>query len=239
MTRTWRAGLCAAGAMLLLAGCQRASETSLYGHWRAEQLRVQSLLLPIGPDLEISAHELYVPATATRLAVEGAERDGDEVTLHFKAGLGWTFRLVSDQRMVIDVPLLGPVYYQRVNTGPTAAAIPPADVTSTVAASASLAPSTSKVAAVAPTLPAMASNERQIPPSATPAAARPLLVQNDDGPLASAQSALHRGDSDTALREIDQALRTQRTNALAVQAHPNLKGLHEDPRFQALMGRYR
>lgn len=227
MLRIVLVGAWAAGLALLLAACGRPAEPSLNGHWRAEQLQVHSLLLPIGPNLIISDHELFVPATDTRLHIQAVERRGNEVRLQFKAGLGWIFYLESAQRMAIDVPLLGVIHYRRVtdtqHAAPVGRAVAQATQRPTPVAASTVVPPHG-AAAVTPVVAARA--PRDAPTSRDSVSAMP-----------EAMAALQMGDTNAAIRHLDLALRKRHVDAAIIRDDPRWAHLRHDIRYQALMAR--
>lgn len=251
----------------LLQGCSEPARPTIVGHWRAENFQMQGLGLPIGPELDITDKELAVSGTDIRVPVERVAFKDKEVTLSFPLGVSLSFHVESASRMFVDLPMIGPIYYQKV----------PATVAGTPEPARDAAPATPvRSAAVAPlappanaTNPGAAADKPPAPPAATTAglgAPRDELVKfartslargnlNEAGqalaqlatldarypPLLLEQAALAAAlsDADAAIRYLDSALKAGFRPVSAIESDPRLAMLQSDSRFKALTARYR
>lgn len=104
-------------AIACLAGCSKNHQADILGHWQAESYKLQSLNLPIGPDLVINQQELK--ALDTAVPIRSIAGSGDEVVLGIAPGVGLSFYFENRDRMYFDVPFAGKIYYDRVSPAPT------------------------------------------------------------------------------------------------------------------------
>ncbi|RQW26588.1 hypothetical protein EHS17_09345 [Rhodobacteraceae bacterium CH30] len=96
-----------------LAACSENNPARLQGHWRAEKLKVQSLNIPLAPELIINEHNVRMPDMDMVFPVSSMSANGDEIVVDFPLGFGVSFYLENPDRMYVDVPLAGKVYYRR------------------------------------------------------------------------------------------------------------------------------
>lgn len=195
---------------LALAACAKEDGGRIVGTWRAERLEVMSLKLPVGPELRISRDALTT-AGDVRIPIAGISQDGDEVTLDTDAMVGMTFYFVEADRMYLDLPLLGRVYYRRVadRAGPAPVAVQaPAPVPQ------------------APALPPVRQAD-----TLPPAAAYPQEY-------AQALALLKQGDRDGAVRSLNNAFGKGFRDLGLLARTPEFDVLASDPRYQALLARY-
>lgn len=215
---------------MLLAACSPEPAPSIDGHWKAEDLRVQSLVLPIGPELLISERDITVPSLATTLQYEERVLEGNAITLRFALGPGLTFHLESRDRMFIDVPFVGKVFYRRI--GDVAPRVP----TSNTSAPKAMSGASSIDPQAANSLPP---DKTEIP-TAGASLGTPPPQATDTGRrnLDAAFAALQQGDPDTAIRVLDQALSSGHIAVGDLAADPRWHSLAGDIRFKALLVRH-
>lgn len=253
-------------ATLAGVGCSNGdSGPPITGNWEAEDLRIDSLMVPIGPRLEISQTEVVIPALETRLPIVAIERPSrDEVTLRFPL-LGWTVYFDSADRIHMDVPLMGRVYYRRVDQGGGASPSPALSGTPSLSRNLPQALDTSSGASEVlkdlvgskspPTHTSSAAKadlvaELELVPAsmargefdtaeASISAARVAGTSDSEIALERVCLALLRGDPDTALRSLSEALQSGLLKWSAVEREPRLAPLAQDVRFQALLARHR
>jgi hypothetical protein len=208
--------LCGLG-LALLAACNSSEPERIIGHWEAENFKLDGIGLPIGPQLDIDAGTLRVGGTAMSLPITRMEGQRDEVRLVVPGGVDLTFRFDSRDRMHIDLPLLGAVYYQRRAAAPAAAAPVPAPAPAPAPESATVAQ------------PVLSPGPAALPLPATPA----------DASFARAATLAQGHDADGALRELEQALRQGYRNWTQLDGSAPLQALRDDPRYDAMMARWR
>jgi hypothetical protein len=129
---------------LSLVGCSKPDGPSIVGHWRAERVQVLSAHLPIGPDFMVSEHELASPDAEVRIPIEAIETKRNEAIVDFAYGVGLSFYFDGPDRMYVEVPLAGKLYYRRIKDGSGSGSV-------TQAATASRAASTPPAMNSAPT----------------------------------------------------------------------------------------
>lgn len=117
----------------LLSGCMDDNSATIQGHWKAERLKVQSLSVPIGPELVVGDKDVYVRELDVRFPILSFSSHGEEVLVEFPLGLGISFYLENPNRMYVDVPLAGKIFYRRVETSGTSVPVK-INVSSAVAA---------------------------------------------------------------------------------------------------------
>ena len=220
MTR-WRQAARAALAMALvlaIQGCAKQDGSRILGHWRAERLAVMSLKLPVGPELHITRDRLASADNEIALPIATITQDGDEVTLE-TAPVGLSFHFVEPDRMYVELPFVGKIYYRRVaDTPPEAAAQGPAP-----AAQASV--------------PAPAAPAAPVRPVAEPAPVAPTAAPGEQY-YHQALASARQGDDDGALRHLHRAFGAGFSGAGRVAASPEFAHLRTDVRLQVLLSRY-
>ena len=256
-------------SVALLQACSEQAKPTIVGHWRAENFRVQGLGLPLGPELKISDKELAVIGTDLRVPVQRIEVRGSEVTLSFPLNLSLSFHFESADRIYVDLPLVGPIYYSKVSTvvaarpaGPPPApshqvASPP--TTPMIAAQSALAPVDTTADSPARRLTTTPANEPLGDPrdalvrvsqlniakgnldEAEQALAQAAALDANYPPMMVEQAALAaaKRDADTALRHLHGALRAGFRPVSALDADPRLAALRDDSRFKAMTAGYR
>jgi hypothetical protein len=171
------------------------------------------------------------------------DANGDSVTLVVPAGIDLTFHFARTDRMYIDLPLLGPIYYQRKALGP--ATTPTATATQTAATTLVVIPPAPVIAAV--TAARAASETPATPVAVIPAdspvivasAATPALVSNAQQSFSRAVILAENNEADAALRQLDDALHEGFRDWAQLDANQALQTLRTDPRYGALMARWR
>lgn len=236
--------------MALLAACSRQADVSLIGHWQAERVSVYSAKLPVGPDIVVKEDRISSPSTGIDLPIKNIERKGGEATVDFDYSLGVTFYFDGPDRLHINVPLIGKVYYRRVNDAVPTSVIQAASAPSTVPATEaaqSAPPASSVIDSVAVQQPANAAQE--IAPVAVQApaehgsAANPFSRdqpgQGADSDYQKALAAARSGQQDQALDDLNAAFRGGFRDFGRLDGAPELADLRSDVRYRALVDRYR
>lgn len=234
----------------LLAACSRQSEVSLIGHWQAERVSVYSAELPVGPDIVVKEDRISNPSTGIDFPIRNIERKGGQATVDFDYGLGVTFYFDSPDRLHIKIPLIGKIYYRRVNDAVPASVVQGASAPSSVPATDAVqpAPQASNVAAPVVT---------QQPMNATPAVVQAAMnapsehgssanpfspeqpAQGSDSDYQKALVAARAGQQDQALDYLNAALRDGFRDFRRLDGASELAGLRADVRYRALVDRYR
>jgi hypothetical protein len=206
-------------ALVLMASCSGKNAERIVGHWQSENFQLQGMGLPIGPQLDIDAHAMRVSGTELIVPITRMEANGDAVTLVVPAGIDLTFHFERTDRMYIDLPLLGPVYYQRRALDSTPTPTPPLAAAQAAVTTAVVIPAAVPVRAALAVAPDPAS----------------VAEQSFAGAVLSAKS----NEPDAALRQLDDALRQGFSDWARLDANRTLQALRTDPRYDALMARWR
>jgi hypothetical protein len=222
MTRPLRLLLAVLGAGLLIA-CGKPDSERIFGHWRAERLQLQGLSVPMGPEFVVSRTELRSVDGDVRIPIASVTADGDAVTLDMPLGLGLQFQFDGADRVAFDMPLVGKLYYRRVSGAVQAAQSP-------------VQPSAAVQSVVTPSAadPAVAHTPRMRPPETE-------LPQQDD-PMRDYNLCIARvrqGDTDGAVRSLRDAFQHGFRDFALLESAPDLAPLKNDPRYMALVTRYR
>ena len=236
--RFWIAAI-ACFTLLVTSACSLSSEPEIQGIWEAEDVHLASLAIQVGPRLEISENHVVIPELNVKLQLATIEREApNTVKLRFVSnGLiplpGWTLYFESSDRIRMDIPLVGSVYYRRAKDS----AIVHRSSSPILGASRSSNQDKGQTAAKSePAIP-------KSPPISTDTAPAPTphlpLTGSQEPVLDIVFAALQREDADGALRVLGDALQTGAISWLAVERDPRLLPLRQDVRYQALMGRYR
>ncbi|WP_288381076.1 hypothetical protein [uncultured Massilia sp.] len=199
---------------LVLAACAREDGSRILGTWRAERMELMSFKLPVGPELRIERDALRTGGDI-RLPIAAITQKGDEVTLDTESMIGLTFYFVEADRMYLDLPLVGHIYYRRVGE-PAAgqgsvAVIPPA-------------------VAVVP----QAAPVRPVPVTPVRDAVAPAWAQDYSQALA----LVREGDRDGAVRSLNRAFGNGFHDTGMLGRTPEFAVLKDDVRYQALLARY-
>jgi hypothetical protein len=97
-----------------LVSCSNGDGSKILGHWRAERIKLMSLHIPIGPEFIITKHDLFALEANMHIPVASIVEDGNEFVLSLPAGFGLSFFFEGHDRMYVDVPLIGKMYYRRI-----------------------------------------------------------------------------------------------------------------------------
>ena len=120
----------AIACLLLLASCERVSsrgpsailevidaQSDIYGNWRAEQLSIGGLGLPIAPSLEFTREHVVLEGKITRAEKyevrEKSEQNPRSITIHLADGPSLTFDMIDSETMSFKLPV-GAVKYKKV-----------------------------------------------------------------------------------------------------------------------------
>ncbi|RFP11309.1 MULTISPECIES: hypothetical protein [unclassified Duganella] len=207
---------------LVLAGCAKEDGSGIIGKWRAERVEVMSLKLPLGPEFEITPTKVAV-GDEFSIPIASITQHGNQVTLDTDSLIGMTFYFVEPDRMYLELPIMGRIYYQRVKglaiataTSAHAKAAPP-EATPTVI-------------------------------SAPPALLRPSAVEqpaaagaNEPGysqDYAQARSLVKQGDLDGAVRSLNDAFKHGFRDIAQLNDTREFDVLKSDVRYQVLIERY-
>jgi hypothetical protein len=99
---------------LAVGGCSKGESPTIVGHWRAERVQILSAHLPIGPDIIVGDHDVTSADGEISIPVESIEAKHNEAVVDFAYGVGLSFYFDGADRMYVDVPLAGKIYYRRV-----------------------------------------------------------------------------------------------------------------------------
>jgi hypothetical protein len=235
----------------LVAACSEAPAPSLRGRWEAEDLKIQSLALPSGPEFEVQETSVFLPGGNISLPFNSLEQKKGQATLRFPLGLGWTFFFEGPDRIYADVPFLGKVYYKRstsglLSAGNTAKPQPGPSIPVPVPTAQPVPPSQ---AAVAPSPQAHPGSEllrkagtliadRQFGEAeATLQQAELSGAPRGDLLLEMAALSSARDNQDDAVRQVSAALSAGLPFS-RVQSDSRLEQVRDDVRYRALAGRF-
>lgn len=243
-----RASGLALSLLIALCACSRPDGNRILGHWHSESMMLGSLNLPIAPDILIQPGNLVAVASGARVPIESVSARDSEVILTFAAGLGLSFFFESDDRMFVDVPFFGKVYYERVAETPavvTAAAIgsgprlegtEPPPVVGSNALGKWIQPTVSQLfnAADGKAAAGLWTQPQELLQQAR--AVDPDMASID---YRLAVNAMKFSDADAAVRHLADSLAKGFTSIGRIEAEPAFKPLRQDVRYIALMARYR
>jgi len=221
---------------LMLAACSRQDRPSIIGHWQAERASIFSALLPVGPDIVISEQAVSVPGTEARIPLNGITRKDDETVLELPYGVGVTFIFDGPDRIHLDAPVLGKIYYLRVHDAVAAQTAPKQDAGAQAAApvvASAVVPAA--VQTQRPSLPAVQVASASLGEHAPEAPPRPVRPSAFD----QAVLAARQGDQDSAIDHLNEALKQGMRGLDKIDATPEFASLREDVRYQALLAHYR
>lgn len=247
-----------------LAGCSKQDGSSIFGHWRAERYKVQSLNIPIGPEIVFKEHELHLVEPDIHIPISSISAKGEEVVVDIPAGLGLSFYFEGPDRMYFDVPMGGKIYYQRVKdtqqmaiAGPApeprpATAIDPARKLGHADSQPErdATPSPPNLVAASSAVPSFAKMElvrqAEVKMDHDLAEAQALLLQarsiEGEHPLVDYNLAVLRmrqADGEAAIKHLNDAFRHGFRAFSLLDANPDLEPLKSDVRYEALVARYR
>lgn len=204
---------------LAMAGCAKEDGSRIFGKWRAERMEVMSLKLPLGPELEITPTKL-ASGSDINIPIASITQHGNEVTLDTSALIGLTFYFVESDRMYFELPVVGRIYYRRMNGQPVAvvAALP------TNAAPPKLA---------APRVPMPAAS----PPESSVASQRTRTAEYAQD-YAQALRLVQQGDLDGSVRSLYAAFNHGFRDITLLNKTREFDILRSDVRYQVLLRRY-
>ena len=213
-----------AAVAAVLAACSKPAP-SIVGRWKSEGLRIDSLVVPLGPELLISERELFMPGMETRVPLAAIELGTNEATLKTWVGVGWTFYFESADRIYADVPFAGRLYYRRAVDVPQPV---PAPVPPSAAQTEPIAAARARMFAGDVTGAQVLLDRAEASAGRTPE----LLLER-------AALANLRSERDEALRLLDAALRRGLGPLRRIEDDARLASLRSDVRYGALLARYR
>ena len=225
-------GLLGVALAMLLSACSKPDGKRILGRWRAEPLQLQGIRVPIGPEFVVGHHELRSLDGAIDIPLSSITEKDDKITLDMTLGLGLTFQFEGNDRMSFEVPLVGQkIYYRRVS-----------DATSI--AHSRVEPSPAHRAVTAPPFGSVQlSREAESAAHVSAVAAPPQAErqQSNDPMVDYNQSILHmrRGDADAAVRSLRDAFEHGFRDFQLLETSQDLVQLRSDPRYNALVTRYR
>ncbi|KDB06535.1 hypothetical protein LIG30_4090 [Burkholderia sp. lig30] len=239
-------------ALVLAGGCSKQPGPSILGHWQAERMSVYSAKLPIGPDIVVSRDAMSLTDSGASLSISKIEAGGDEATVDFAHGIGVTFHFDGADRMYVQVPLIGRVYYRRVPQEGVVAASGQAGASQGTAADGGVR----RVSASAdrPAVPVATSGDEKAPPQSGGPTVRPVAgaltaaagnrrAGNASSPLPAdyeqASIAARAGDADATIGHLNDAFKAGFRQFDQLDAAPEFASLKSDVRYQALIARYR
>jgi predicted secreted protein len=249
-----------------LATCAKPDGSRILGHWRAEQLQIQSIGVPMGPDFVLNRHELTAVEGDLHIPITSLTEAGDTVTVEAPFGISLSFTFESADRMYFDLPLVGRIHYRRIhNEGPgaqssalpalpafpataplIASATPPSNTL--IAYAAARGSSSTSLRSPAPELSMLQRvqvAELEIADSHFDAAEHLLLQAREldgDNPMVDYHLAIlrvHQSDHEAAIHHLDDAFNHGFRAFSLLEASPDLAPLKADPRYAALIARYR
>ena len=224
-------GLLGVALAILLSACTKPDGKRILGHWRAEPLQLQGIRVPMGPEFVVGHNELCSLNGEVDIPISSITERDDKITLDIPLGLGLTFQFEGNDRMFFEVPLIGQkIYYRRTS-----------DATSTAVSK--IEPSSSPRAVTAPPS-GTVQLSREVVAAAPVSAASPQQVERQHGsdPMADYnQSVLHmrQGDADAAVRSLRDAFEHGFRDFQLLENSQDLIQLRSDPRYTALVTRYR
>lgn len=222
LLRASTAFLVASTLALALAGCAKEDGSRILGKWRAERLEVMSLKLPLGPELDITRSAVAM-GNGISIPIAGITQDGDEVTLETNALIGLSFQFVEADRMLIELPVVGEIYYRRVSVQPEAASVQDAKGIAEA----------SPAAEAQPLAPPMPTAVDSLPEPRKPAGGGDHLHE-----IEKALSLVKQGNHDGALRSMHTAFKHGFRDTALLERTPAFDALRADVRYQALVARY-
>lgn len=233
-------------ALLMTVGCgQRPDPRVIEGHWEAEAFRIESISLPIGPNLYITQNQLGLGSGIEPVKLQSITAEGDTITLQTAVGINIIFTFESKDRMYFSIPFVGHrIYYKRdsmYKAVPASAAYrvdePPKRTNAKV----------SKLPVPAVAMSAMPLSSEP-PASVAPAPADAfvkqdmdiqVLVPGSETQYELALQAMRQGDKDAALRNLSAAFAGGFSDWQRIDAEPLFAALASDVRFQVLRSRWK
>lgn len=268
----------------VLSACGQEGSKRILGHWRADRLQVQSISLPMGPEFVVTPHELTSLDGEIRIPISSIKSEGNTVTIGIPLSIGLSFYFEDSDRIYLDVPLAGRVYYQRVADAvhpaqprPAPQARDPAAVPAPISAQPPIAnpslspnplsePHLAHAPAGKPAVPAPIANLPAMLPTAPVGANTDDLIRQAERKIASntfseaeallsearrhygddpmidynlAVLRIRQGDPDSAVRNLRDAFQNGFRDFARLDASSDFASLKSDPRYSALITRYR
>lgn len=87
----------------------------ILGHWESDRIQIQSIYLPVGPKFSVYLNELVSFDHAIKIPISEIISKGNEVTLNMATGFGLSFYFESNDHIYVDAPLIGKIYFHKVN----------------------------------------------------------------------------------------------------------------------------
>lgn len=231
---------------ILVTGCEKHPDPkNIEGHWVAEEFRVESVSLPIGPELHITQNQLWLGTSTAPMKLRGIIADGKDVTLKTELGLNIIFSFENKDRMYFSIPFVGErIYYKRdtmyaavsASATPREAKSKQSPMAVNVQTSPPLTPTAMPLSSVSPA-----------PVTSNPTAAVITQDMNTQIHVSSASEtqyelalqAMRDGDNDAALRSLSTALASGFSDWQRIDEEPLLAALANDVRFQVLRSRWK
>lgn len=210
----------------LLMACSKPDGNRILGHWRAERFVTQGISVPMGPEFEVTPHAVRSPDGDIEIPISAITANGDEVTLEGPLSLGLSFHFEDANRISVDLPFVGKLYYRRIAQTPHVAAAASAPVAKTPVAA-------QRQSSVPVASGALASQQPR-----PPAVAGTATFDGMDD-YRRAVAAMRQGDTDGAVRSLHASFQHGFRQFDLIDASTELYPLKSDPRYQALMARYR
>ncbi|QEZ44883.1 hypothetical protein [Cupriavidus oxalaticus] len=106
-------------AAAVLLACGKSDGNRILGHWRAERFASQGISVPMGPEFEITPHAVRSPDGEIEIPISAITAKGDQVTLEGPLSIGLSFHFEEADRISLDLPFVGKLYYRRVSNAST------------------------------------------------------------------------------------------------------------------------
>lgn len=218
-------------AAAVLLACGKSDGNRILGHWRAERFVAQGISVPMGPEFEVTPSAVRSPDGEIEIPISAITAKGDDVTLEGPLSLGLSFHFEDADRISLDLPFVGKLYYRRITNGSQIVAksndgtssTPPKALETTNGANTGIS-SHPPVTDAAP----------QRPPLNVPAA--PVDPMDD---YRRASASMREGDADSAVRHLHAGFQHGFRRFDLLDASIELAPLKTDPRYVALLARYR
>ena len=240
---------------VLITGCgQRPDSKIIEGHWVAEAFRVESVSLPIGPDLYITQNQLGLGTGTAPVKLRGIIAEGKEVALQTEVGLNIMFTFENKDRMYFSIPFVGDrIYYNRDTmyaavsgsakprvAEPVQVAVPQ----SATPANVQLSPPPTPTDMATTAMPLSSAPPASVAPTPTDAVVKQDMNTQVPVPASETQyeralQAMRDGNKDAALRNLSAALAGGFSDWQRIDAEPLFAVLASDVRFQVLRSRWK
>ncbi len=222
--------------MLVTACGQRSDPQIIEGRWVAENFRIQSIQLPIGPELLISRNSIGLGSGLEPLRLSGIQADGNEVTLKTEFGFDVIFRFENKDRMYFTVPFIDHrIYYNRADDTRSASLSPAITVKNERTSESSGA----FTAAAEQASPARSLQDAPVLEQALSNQGQNLQQPASETHYQQSLAFLRQGDVDASLRSLTAALVNGFADWQRIEQEKLFDQLHGDIRFQVLQARWR